>query len=201
MPRVPDQLDRRSVPSFVHAYGSSSSTSRSPMRSSSREAPAYAAPIYSWFRIQIWNWNGLCLHLCYWFENPSILILVCKWKRNRLWLRSRTWIRNRLWIHRPWIFYRWLRNRFFNDLWFNPGRQRRSRSRGYGLTMNSSSTDLNYCGFPSVPRASIRCSSRSSSRSSCSFTSSIYDDDLEPTEKAAEQAVRYPVTEPADRPS
>jgi len=40
-------------------------TSRSPIRSSSREAP----PIYSWFRIQIWNWNGLCLHLCYWFEN------------------------------------------------------------------------------------------------------------------------------------
>nr|CAN80439.1 hypothetical protein VITISV_013868 [Vitis vinifera] len=133
MPRVPDQLDRRSVPSFVHAYGSSSSTSGSPMRSSSREAPAYAAPIYSWFRIQIW--------------------------------------------------------------------QRRSRSRGYGLTMNSSSTNLSYCGFPSVPRASIRCSSRSSSRSSCSFTSSLYDDDLEPTEKAAEQAVRYPVTEPADRPS
>lgn len=35
--------------------------------------------------------------------------LVCKW------------IRNRLWIHRPWILYRLLRNRFFNDLWFNPG--------------------------------------------------------------------------------
>ena len=31
MPRVPDQLDRRSLPSFVHAYGSSSSTSRSPI--------------------------------------------------------------------------------------------------------------------------------------------------------------------------
>lgn len=71
--------------------------------------------------------------------------LVCKWKRNRLW------------IHRPWIFYRELRNRYF---WFNPGRQRRSKSRGYGLTMNYSSTDLNYCGFPSVPKASIRCSSR-----------------------------------------
>jgi hypothetical protein len=89
------------------------------MRSSSREAPAYAALIYSWFRIQIWN-------------------------------------------------------RFFNDLWFNPGRQGRSKSRGYGLTMNSSSTDLNYCGFPSVPSASIRCSSRFSSRSCCSFTSFTY---------------------------
>lgn len=88
--------------------------------------------------------------------------LVCKWKRN--------W----LWIHRPWIFYRWLRNRFFNDLCFNPGRQRRSKSRGYGLTMNSSSTDLNYCGFTSVPRTSIRCSSRFSSRSSCSFISCTY---------------------------
>lgn len=85
--------------------------------------------------------------------------LVCKWKRNRLW------------IHRPWIFYRELRNR---DFWFNPGRQRRSKSRGYGLTMNYSSTDLNYCGFPSVPKASIRCSSRFSSRSSCSFTSCTY---------------------------
>ncbi|DAD49311.1 TPA_asm: hypothetical protein HUJ06_032032 [Nelumbo nucifera] len=40
--------------------------------------------------------------------------------------------------------------------------------------MNSSSTDLNYCAFPSVPRASIRCSSRFSSRSSCSFTSCTY---------------------------
>lgn len=29
----------------------------------------------------------------------------------------------------------------------------------------------------------------------------IFDDDLEPTKKAAEQAVWYPVTEPADRPS
>ncbi|GAB2301971.1 hypothetical protein Dimus_035995 [Dionaea muscipula] len=40
--------------------------------------------------------------------------------------------------------------------------------------MNFSSTDLNYCGFPPVPRASICCSSRFSSRSSCSFTSCTY---------------------------
>lgn len=106
VPRVPDQLDRRSVPSFVHAYGSS--TSRSSMRSSSREAPAYAALIYSWCSGSRYG-TGMGYAFTYAIGFQTKDALVCKW------------IRNRLWIHRPWIFYRLLRNRFFNDLWFNPG--------------------------------------------------------------------------------
>ena len=101
VPRVPDQLDRRSVPSFVHAYGSS--TSRSSMRSSSREAPALPLSIGSGYG------TGMGYAFTYAIGLKTKDALVCKW------------IRNRLWIHRPWILYRLLRNRFFNDLWFNPG--------------------------------------------------------------------------------
>lgn len=61
--------------------------------------------------------------------------------------------------------------------------------------MNSSSTDFNYCGFPSVPRASIRCSSRFSSRSSCSFTSCTYSNWLAEATAGVPKKLSLPLVE------
>lgn len=103
MPRVPDQLDRRSVPSFVHAYGSSSSTSGSPMRSSSREAPAYAALSIHGSGSRYGTGMGYASTYATGFQTQASSF----WSVNGTGIgRSRTWIRKRLWIHRPWIFYR-----------------------------------------------------------------------------------------------
>lgn len=95
MPRVPDQLDRWSVPSFVHAYGKP----RDPLLDLLPEKPPLSIHDSG---SRYGTGMGYAFTYAIGFQTKAFFVL--KLKRNR-----------------PWIFYRWLRNR---DFWFNPGRQR-----------------------------------------------------------------------------